>query len=59
MATPDEAAKVQEVEGAMPDLVLRLLPELSAAPRVCPCIKLMERYRVRGDIGQDWRTWFK
>jgi 5'-methylthioadenosine phosphorylase len=59
MATSAEVAKVQEVEGAMADLVLRLLPELTAAPRVCPCVKLMERYRLRGDIGRDWRTWFK
>ncbi len=59
MATSAEVAKVQEVEGAMAELVLRLLPELAAVPRVCPCVKLMERYRLRGDIGRDWRTWFK
>jgi 5'-methylthioadenosine phosphorylase len=59
MATSAEVARVQEVEAAMAELVLRLLPELAAAPRVCPCGKLMERYRRRGDIGRDWRTWFK
>jgi 5'-methylthioadenosine phosphorylase len=59
LATPEEVARVQQVEGAMADLMLQLLPELAAAPRVCPCPKLMERYRLRGDIGKDWRTWFK
>jgi 5'-methylthioadenosine phosphorylase len=59
LATPEEVARVQEVEKAMADLVLRLLPELAAAPRKCFCDKLMERYRQRGDIGEDWRTWFE
>jgi cyclic dehypoxanthinyl futalosine synthase len=59
LATPEEVARVQKVEAAMAELVLRLLPELAAAPRECSCSRLMERYRVRGDIGPEWRTWFK
>ncbi|MEJ2090998.1 MAG: cyclic dehypoxanthinyl futalosine synthase [Syntrophobacterales bacterium] len=59
LATQEEVAQVLEVEGAFVDIVLRLLPELAAVPRSCPCGKLMERYRLRGDIGEDWRTWFK
>jgi 5'-methylthioadenosine phosphorylase len=59
LATPEEVTRVQEVERAFAELVLRLLPELAAAPRVCSCPRLMERYRRRGDIGEDWRTWFK
>jgi dehypoxanthine futalosine cyclase len=59
LATPEEVARIQQVEGSFADVVLELLPEMAAAPRVCPCVKLMERYRLRGDIGQDWRTWFE
>jgi dehypoxanthine futalosine cyclase len=59
LATPEETARVQKVEAAMADLVLRLLPELMAVPGACSCSRLMERYRVRGDIGPEWRTWFK
>ncbi len=59
LATPEEVARVQKVEGAFADLALGLLPEMAAAPRVCPCVKLMERYRLRGNIGKDWRTWFE
>jgi cyclic dehypoxanthinyl futalosine synthase len=59
LATLEEVAQVQKVEGAMAELVLRLLPELIAASRVCSCSRLMERYRLRGDIGPEWRTWFK
>jgi 5'-methylthioadenosine phosphorylase len=25
--------------------------------RDCPCGRAMERYRKRGDVGEDWRTW--
>jgi 5'-methylthioadenosine phosphorylase len=59
LATPEEMAKVQAVEGAFPGLVLRLLPALAATGRQCPCPRLMERYRRRGDINNDWRTWVR
>ena len=35
------------------------LPALAATGRQCPCPRLLERYRLRGDIGPDWRTWVK
>jgi 5'-methylthioadenosine phosphorylase len=58
MATEEEFAAVRRVEAAMAQVVLGVLPRLAAAVRQCPCPRLMERYRLRGDIGQDWRTWF-
>ncbi len=58
LATPEELARVQTVEKAFADLVLGLLPDLVATGRRCPCPLLMERYRRRGDLGKDWRTWF-
>jgi 5'-methylthioadenosine phosphorylase len=59
LATPGEMAKVAAVEKAFPDLLTKILPALAAAPRACPCPRLLERYRVRGDIGEDWRTWVR
>jgi 5'-methylthioadenosine phosphorylase len=59
LATPEEAARVAAVEAAFPDLVLGVLPALAAARRECPCPRLMERYRVRGDISGDWKTWVR
>jgi len=35
------------------------LPALAATPRHCPCPRLLERYRLRGDIGPDWRSWVR
>ena len=59
LATPEEVERVRAVEAAFPEMMLRLLPALAATARRCPCPRLMERYRLRGDIGPDWRTWVR
>lgn len=59
LATPEEVDKVRAVEAAFPELILRLLPALAKTSRACPCPRLMERYRLRGDISWDWRTWVR
>jgi 5'-methylthioadenosine phosphorylase len=59
LASPEEMARVQAVEAGWADLLLRILPKLAATPRDCPCPRLLERYRLRGDIGPDWRTWVR
>jgi 5'-methylthioadenosine phosphorylase len=59
LATPEEVAQVAAVEAAFPEIILKALPALAAAPRVCPCPRLLERYRLRGDLSEDWRTWVR
>jgi 5'-methylthioadenosine phosphorylase len=59
LATPAEVERVRAVEVAFPELIIRLLPALAATGRACPCPRLMERYRLRGDINDDWRTWIR
>jgi 5'-methylthioadenosine phosphorylase len=59
LATPAEMARVKAVEEAFPELILRILPKLAATGRGCHCPRLLERYRLRGDIGADWRTWVR
>ncbi|MGO9622063.1 MAG: MTAP family purine nucleoside phosphorylase [Desulfobaccales bacterium] len=59
LATPEEMSRVAAVEAAFPQLLLGLLPDLAATPRQCPCPRLLERYRLRGDLGPDWRTWVR
>jgi dehypoxanthine futalosine cyclase len=58
LATAAEMERVRQVEAAFVDIALKLLPALAATERACPCPLLMERYRRRGDLGEDWRTWF-
>jgi len=59
LATPAEMARVRAVEAAFADLALSVVAALAGTPRRCPCPHLMERYRRRGDIGTDWKEWFR
>ncbi|MFA4901142.1 MAG: MTAP family purine nucleoside phosphorylase [Desulfobaccales bacterium] len=59
LATAEEVDKVRAVEAAFPELILRILPALAGTAQHCPCPRLMERYRLRGDINGDWRTWVR
>jgi 5'-methylthioadenosine phosphorylase len=59
LAAPEEISQVAAVERAFPEIILKALPALAAAPRSCACPRLMERYRLRGDIEEDWKTWVR
>lgn len=59
LATPAELARVAAVEEAFPEIILKVLPALAGTTRSCPCPRLMERYRLREDIGNDWKTWVR
>ncbi len=41
------------------DAALRALVSVATKGRGCHCGQTMERYRRRGDIGDDWRQWVK
>jgi 5'-methylthioadenosine phosphorylase len=54
--------KKEAVSSAMeniPYIVIKALKELSEKPRECPCKDSMLRYKLRGDIGSDWKDWIK
>ena len=59
LATRGEVEKVRAVEAAFPNIILWMLQALADTARRCPCPRLMERYRLRGDINDDWRTWVR
>jgi 5'-methylthioadenosine phosphorylase len=52
-----QAEQVEAAKNAIPALALAAARALEAAPRECPCSVSMERYRRRGTIGDDFRTW--
>lgn len=53
----DETKAVDDAAAATAEVALSALQRLKAEPRNCKCARTMERYRRRGDIGDDWRTW--
>lgn len=57
LSLPEEFARVEKVEAAFPDLFLSFLPGVVQAERSCFCGEAMKRYKLRGDIGEDFKTW--
>ncbi|MCX8052738.1 MAG: MTAP family purine nucleoside phosphorylase [Armatimonadetes bacterium] len=56
MLTQEEKSKADAAIEILPEIILdalRTVPD----QRTCPCARSMERYRRRGDIGDDWRSW--
>ena len=59
LASPEEIASVKKVEEAFPELILQVLSKAHESPGTCFCRQSMQRYKERGDIGPDFRTWIK
>ena len=57
LASKKELDAVALAVARFPDILCATGRLLDGQPRNCPCPRLMERYRKRGDIGPDWRTW--
>ena len=49
--------RVERARNAIPPLALAAARALAGGKRNCPCAVSMERYRRRGVIGSDFRTW--
>lgn len=56
MLTEEEKARVDAAAAMLPQIALEALAN-TRGDRPCPCARSMERYRTRGDIGDDWHTW--
>ena len=57
MLREEELDAVALMIAKFPDILYATGRLLDGQPRNCPCPRLMERYRKRGDIGPDWTTW--
>lgn len=56
MTTGEEKSRVDAALSMLPDIAVEALAKVGS-DRHCPCARSMERYRIRGDIGDDWHTW--
>ncbi len=55
LLSADERSAVDAAVAALPDIALEALA--TPCDNQCLCNQSMERYRRRGDIGDDWHTW--
>lgn len=59
LADKDERDAVETSVKKFPEII-GMLPELAAQiPANCKCGQSMQRYRNRGDIGEDWHEWIR
>jgi 5'-methylthioadenosine phosphorylase len=52
-----ERHRVEQTLALFPEIIKTTLRHLVRLERTCPCPDAMLRYRVRGDIGDDWHSW--
>lgn len=57
LLSSDEKALVETAVTVLPEIALQAL--LAQDECECRCQLSMERYRRRGDIGEDWHTWIE
>ncbi|MDD5761902.1 MAG: MTAP family purine nucleoside phosphorylase [bacterium] len=57
MLPPGEAAAVEDAKNAIPGIAIAAARAVAGEERDCPCAVSMERYRKRGVIGPDFRSW--
>ena len=52
-----EKARVDRALTRIPSILSRVILDLACIRKPCPCPEAMLRYKIRGDIGEDWRKW--
>ena len=57
MLPPEDKEKVDKAVNNFPLIVKELVERLTKVEKKCACGRLMERYRKKGKIGEDWREW--
>ncbi|SMO49513.1 methylthioadenosine phosphorylase [Balnearium lithotrophicum] len=57
MLREEERKRVDLAVSQFPIIVLKVVEELQKSDRNCPCSRLMERYRRKGKIGNNWKDW--
>lgn len=56
LLTEEESSRLKETVSRLPQVAIEALTSMPDE-RDCCCARAMERYRIRGDIGSDWRKW--
>lgn len=57
MQTKEEKDTVTESVKRLPEIIIDALKTVDDHPRECECKNAMLRYRLRGDITDDWQRW--
>lgn len=59
LASPEEKNLMEKAVREIPRVLDRLIPAIHKHNFSCPCSETMKRYKLRGELSEDWREWFK
>ncbi len=59
MQTEEEGERVNQAISQFPEIIAAGMQALAGVGRGCQCKDAMKRYKDKGMIGGDWRTWIK
>ncbi len=59
LAGEQDSARAEAAVRALPGVMQRAVGALAETPRRCACGEAMKRYKLQGDIGEDWREWVR
>lgn len=59
LASKAEMEQVGRTVGRFPAIIQTVAAAASASSAGCSCAQSMQRYRDRGDIGENWREWIQ
>ncbi|WP_163328440.1 MTAP family purine nucleoside phosphorylase [Desulfurobacterium thermolithotrophum] len=57
MLTEEQKKQVDLAVSNFPKIMKKVVEVLVSKERNCPCKSLMERYRLKGRIGENWKEW--
>ncbi|MFH1999364.1 MAG: MTAP family purine nucleoside phosphorylase [Planctomycetota bacterium] len=58
LADAEELERVRAMEERAGEILAGLVRAARSYDRSCSCSHVMERYRLRGDLSEDWRRWW-
>ena len=59
LATREETERAEAAVAMLPAIVAGAAERLAGRPRTCTCGEAMRRYKLRGIISEDWKTWIR
>jgi len=59
LSTDDEKKRVARAVDKFPEIIAKLAVHIEGVNIPCHCSHSMQRYKVEGRIGEDWRDWIE
>lgn len=59
LSTDDEKKRVSRAVDRFPEIIAKLIMHMGRVSIPCHCPHSMQRYKIEGRVGEDWRDWIE